>query len=68
MVAPYARIKAIPAEPGGTTSIMPVTNPVEGTFATVRLRTDKTKGCLSRATALAMVFSSPSQPSATGAD
>jgi putative transposase len=35
---------------------MPVTNPVESTFATVRLRTDKTKGCLSRATALAMVF------------
>ena len=35
---------------------MPVTNPVESTFATVRLRTDKTKGCLCRATALAMVF------------
>jgi putative transposase len=32
------------------------TNPVESTFATVRLRTDKTKGCLSRDTALAMVF------------
>jgi putative transposase len=32
------------------------TNPVESTFATVRLRTDKTKGCLSRATALALVF------------
>ena len=31
-------------------------NPVESAFATVRLRTDKTKGCLSRATALAMVF------------
>ncbi len=31
-------------------------NPVESTFATVRLRTDKTKGCLSRQTALAMVF------------
>ena len=28
-------------------------NPIESTFATVRLRTDKTKGCLSRATALA---------------
>ena len=35
---------------------MPVTNPLESTFATVRLRTDKTKGCLSRPTALAMVF------------
>lgn len=32
------------------------TNPIESTFATVRLRTAKTKGCLSRSTALAMVF------------
>ena len=32
------------------------TNPIESTFATVRLRTAKTKGCLSRQTALAMVF------------
>jgi transposase-like protein len=32
------------------------TNPIESTFATFRLRTDKTKGCLSRQTALAMVF------------
>jgi putative transposase len=32
------------------------TNPIESTFATLRLRTDKTKGCLSRQTALAMVF------------
>jgi transposase-like protein len=32
------------------------TNPVESPFATVRLRTDKTKGCLSRKTALALVF------------
>jgi transposase-like protein len=32
------------------------TNPVESTFATVRLRTTKTKGCLSRRTALTMVF------------
>jgi putative transposase len=31
-------------------------NPIESRFATVRLRTDKTKGCLSRQTALAMVF------------
>lgn len=31
-------------------------NPIESTFATVRLRADKTKGCLSRETALAMVF------------
>ena len=32
------------------------TNPIESTFATVRLGTTKTKGCLSRNTALAMVF------------
>jgi len=32
------------------------TNPIESTFATVRARTDKTRGCLSRATMLAMVF------------
>jgi transposase-like protein len=32
------------------------TNPVESTFATVRLRTNKTRGCVSRNTILAMVF------------
>ena len=32
------------------------TNPIESTFATVRLRTDKTKNCGSRNTILAMVF------------
>ena len=32
------------------------TNPIESTFATVRLRTHRTKGCLSRKTAMAMVF------------
>lgn len=32
------------------------TNPIESTFATVRHRTGKTKGCLSRKTALAMAF------------
>ncbi len=32
------------------------TNPIESTFATVRLRTEKTKGCLSRQTALTMTF------------
>lgn len=31
-------------------------NPIESTFATVRLRTSNTRGCLSRDTALAMVF------------
>ena len=31
-------------------------NPIESTFATVRLRTAKTRGCVSRATILTMVF------------
>jgi putative transposase len=31
-------------------------NPIESTFATVRLRTTKTRGCVSRAGILAMVF------------
>jgi len=32
------------------------TNPIESIFATVRNRTRKTKGCLNRKTALAMVY------------
>jgi len=32
------------------------TNPIESTFATVRLRTTKTKGCGSRLATLTMVF------------
>ena len=32
------------------------TNPIESTFATVRLRTDKTKGCGTRDATLAMAF------------
>ncbi len=32
------------------------TNPVESTLAIVRLRTRKTRGCLSRVTAMTMVF------------
>jgi len=32
------------------------TNPIESTFATVRLRTTKTRGCLTRETMLSMVF------------
>ena len=35
---------------------LPTTNPVESVFATVRLRTVKTRGCLSRKTAFAMVL------------
>jgi transposase-like protein len=32
------------------------TNPIESTFATVRLRTNKTRNCLSRESVLTMVF------------
>ena len=31
-------------------------NPIESTFATVRLRTAKTRGCVARHTILAMVY------------
>ncbi len=40
----------------GTAICIPVTNPIESTFATVRHRPGKTKGCLSRKTGLAMAF------------
>jgi hypothetical protein len=42
-----------PAEPWG---YIRTTKPVESIFATVRLWTDKTRGCLSRDTMLAMVY------------
>ena|SRR5215813_1802305 len=44
---------AFPAAHGGP---IRTTNPIEATLATVRLRTDKTRGGLSRVTMLAMVF------------
>jgi transposase-like protein len=44
------------ASPGEHWKHVRTTNPIESTFATIRLRTAKTKGCLSRKTALAMVF------------
>jgi transposase-like protein len=43
----------VPAEHWGH---IRTTNPIESTFATMRARTDKTRGCLSRVTMLAMVF------------
>jgi hypothetical protein len=36
--------------------LIPVTNPIESAFATVRHRTIRSKGCLSNKTALAMIF------------
>jgi putative transposase len=43
------------------------TNPIELTFGTVRLRTAKTRGCVSRAGMLAMVFSCSRRPNKSGA-
>jgi putative transposase len=56
MVAPYATILNIAAEHRHRETLIPVTNPIESTFATVRHRTVRSKGCLSNKTALAMVF------------
>ena len=42
--------------PGDHWRHLRTTNPIESTFATIRLRTAKTRGCLSRKTALAMVY------------
>ena len=41
---------------GGIKTIIPVTNPIESVFATVRHRTVRTKGALSQDTAKLMVF------------
>jgi len=41
---------------GRTLDPHPGHNPIESTFATVRLRTAKTRGCVARASILAMVF------------
>nr|CBX27888.1 hypothetical protein N47_G32120 [uncultured Desulfobacterium sp.] len=35
---------------------MRTTNPIESTFSTVRLRTDKVRGCFSATTAITMAF------------
>ena len=56
MVAPYAAVIPVAAGTRGAAILIPVTNPIESTFATVRHRTIRSKGCLSNKTALAMVF------------
>jgi putative transposase len=56
MVTPYARTKAIQAGRAGTVILIPVTNPIESTFATVRHSTVRSRGCLSNKTVLAMIF------------
>jgi len=40
----------------GSSNAYRTTNPIESSFATVRLRTNKTKGCGSRLATLTMVF------------
>jgi putative transposase len=42
------------------------TNPIESSFATVRHRTVRSKGCLSNKTALAMIFKLPRPPRKSG--
>ncbi len=42
--------------PAGHWIHLRTSNPIESTFATVRLRTAKTRGCVSRASILSMVF------------
>ncbi|BBM05180.1 hypothetical protein HAALTHF_04330n [Vreelandella aquamarina] len=44
------------------------TNPIESTFATVRLRSKRSRNCGSRATTLAMVFAASERPEALEAD
>src|SRR4051794_29691272 len=41
---------------GAGAGALRTTNPIESTFATVRHRTTRSKGCLSNKTALAMTF------------
>jgi putative transposase len=53
MVTPYAAINQIAAGTRGTAIFIPVTNIIESSFATVRHRTVRSKGCLSNTTALA---------------
>ena len=56
MVATYARIAGFRPDRPAPPSLIPVTNPIESTFATVRHGTIRSKGCLSNKTVLAMVF------------
>ena len=42
--------------PGAHWQSIRTTNPIESTFATVRLRTAKTRGCVTRATILSLTF------------
>ena len=50
------RLRATPEQLGDALGAATALNPVESTFATVRLRTRKTKGAGSRLACLTMVF------------
>jgi hypothetical protein len=54
MVSPYTDIAG--EDTVASPHIMPVTNPIESTFATVRHRTTRSRNCLSRATFLGLAF------------
>lgn len=63
MCAPASEIDDFPAEHW---LHLRTTNPIESTFATVKLRQRVTKGAGSRAAGLAMAFNRPWRPSPTG--
>lgn len=55
MLAAYTLIAE--SEPNiGTEILIPVTNPIESTFAAIRHRTKRAKGCLTRPGMLHMMF------------
>ncbi len=56
MRAPYAVQLHTTAGDEASPNCIPDNNPLDSTFATVRHRTIRSKGCLSNETALAMVF------------
>jgi len=56
MLAAYAASTKTGGRNVGPAHLIPVTNPIESVFATVRHRTVRTKGALSHRTACLMVF------------
>jgi transposase-like protein len=56
MIQSISNIGTLPRNAPNGIQCLRTTNPIESTFATVRHRTIRSKGCLSNRTALAMVF------------
>ena len=56
LIAEIRELKLLGDFPAEHWKHLRTTNPIESTFATVRHRTTRSKGCLSNRTALAMVF------------